>query len=259
MRAALCAVAVLSCWLSTPALAEEPIGDDEISLKDGGVLRGIVITEEPRVGVKLKVLGEEEPRFIAWDRVDQVIRGKYAAAPRAQPPAPEAPPDAQRSVRLHVDSPVRVEVRAHSAASFTETAILDTPRTVCFSPCDRLVDTSGGQVFTVAGDNVNESLPFTLSTDTGVARVKVRPGRRSLTFAGLAVTSLGAAAAAAGMALTLSGLAHQNVQGQLMTGSGSSALVPLGGTAIGLGVGALIAGMVLVFQGRTTLELSPQG
>lgn len=175
---------VLACALLVPSVARaQDVGNDEVTLKDGGSLRGIVISSEPGVGVQILEYGQKEPRTIPWDQVSDVVRDKFA--PRPPPAAPEAPavsvvtvPGGSIAVaagasaagagappvRLHVESPVPVDVVTHGYDPATDSTV---PKTLCVSPCDAYLHPELGQTLVVRGAHVTESRPFTLEGATG--------------------------------------------------------------------------------------------
>jgi hypothetical protein len=71
------AVVALSLCSSRTALADDP-GQDEVSLKGGGSMRGTVVVSEPGKSVEIVVAGQAQPRVIPWSEVVDVQKGKYA-------------------------------------------------------------------------------------------------------------------------------------------------------------------------------------
>src|SRR5690349_17308840 len=61
------------------ALAQGGGGDDEVSLKNGGMIRGTIVSLEPDKEVVILVGGTGQQRRIAWAEVDKVKRGKNTA------------------------------------------------------------------------------------------------------------------------------------------------------------------------------------
>jgi hypothetical protein len=99
-------LALLPPAVPSLALAEGPAaaapgtaGTDEISLKDGGVLRGRILSIEPERKAVILLAPAGELRVVPWTEIDHVERGKYApdAAPPPAPPAPPPPPPADSS------------------------------------------------------------------------------------------------------------------------------------------------------------------
>jgi len=80
-----------------PKAAADPQGgaEDEVTLKNGGMLRGTVVVFEPQKRVVILIQGTSEQRTVPWTEVDKVERGKYPAAKPAPPE--EKKPKARRS------------------------------------------------------------------------------------------------------------------------------------------------------------------
>jgi hypothetical protein len=80
--------------------APSSLGEDEISLKDGGMVRGTVIEVEPKKQATIVVKGKE--RVIPWAKIDKVERGKYKEKAPARPAAPPSrdEPEDEKSTEL---------------------------------------------------------------------------------------------------------------------------------------------------------------
>jgi hypothetical protein len=117
MRAAagtvLGAAALLGAVAAMAGDSADP-GADEVTLKNGGMLRGTVVAIEPDRQVVIMVGGKT--RTLAWKEVERVERGKHAAAtgsaagPAAPTPAsstgePATPPPPDRSASTPVPAP----------------------------------------------------------------------------------------------------------------------------------------------------------
>jgi hypothetical protein len=259
-------------------------GDDEVTLKNGGTIRGTVVSSEPGVNVKILEAGEKEARVIPWAQVADVERGKFAAGSKGdvQPgsagagyaspppftPAPGASVGTAGVVRLHVDTPEPVGVYSRSVATGTVngyaiTATLDAP--VCVSPCDKVLDGSDGSTFFVRGDGVPDSNQFSLAGMKGDADLHVKPGSRGLRTGSILLYVLGGAAVVAGatgIVVGYSGAPYSttlNADGSVSTSktlfgdlrTPSIVVTAVGGAAI---VGAIVMAVV----GRTHAELEPE-
>src|SRR3984957_14133999 len=151
------------------AFADGAMGQDEVTLKDGGTVRGTVVSSRPGVGVKIIELGSTEARMIPWAEVGDVERGKFASKKKAAvqpgnagpgygepvppPPPPGPPPGTQ--VRLHIDSPVPAMIYSHQTAYGAVNGygfVVDAATPVCSSPCDKSFDSQSGQTFTAGGE-----------------------------------------------------------------------------------------------------------
>ncbi|AUX38764.1 uncharacterized protein SOCE26_001420 [Sorangium cellulosum] len=241
------------------AAAPQVAGEDEVSLKNGGMLRGTVVAVEPGKEVILLVPGTGEQRRIPWAEVDQVQRGKYAPsaapAPAAPPPAaapappPAAPPDLpaapkRGAPRVHIatDDPavslhqVTMTIGVVGAGGSAYGVV---SRPICQAPCDRVVDGTAGQQFFFAGEGITPSSPFRLSDKAGDVSIAVDAGSAGKRFGGIMLSSVGAAGVVGGgMLLLLDGLGPKGSQE-------SSFLPTLGGVALGAGAVMLVPGIIL--------------
>jgi hypothetical protein len=157
------------------AAADSTMGQDEVTLKNGGTIRGTVVSSEPGVSVRIIELGSTEARTVPWAQVGDIERGKFApkgpsvqpgsagpgygpAAPAYVPPIPVPVPAQgapQNQVRLHVNSPQPATAVSHRVAygriGWGGFAI-DTATPVCMSPCDQVFDSGTGQMYSVERD-----------------------------------------------------------------------------------------------------------
>lgn len=78
------ALAAVSLLFATSARAQD-VGQDEVTLNNGGSIRGTLISSEPGTSVKILEAGQKEPRVIPWSQVSDVERGKYAPKGAVQP------------------------------------------------------------------------------------------------------------------------------------------------------------------------------
>lgn len=189
-------------------------GLDEVTLKNGGAIRGTVVASEPGTSVKIIEMGQKEVRVIPWSQVSDVERGKYAPKAPAQPgpagpgygaappPAPVEPKvGAPGVVRLHVDSPVPAQVIEHVGTTVGGiggyAVVMTQLRPVCTSPCDHVIDGSKGQAFALAG-----AFPvpraFTLIGYTGDVSVTLKPGSLGRRTGGVWATIIGGTALLSG-------------------------------------------------------------
>jgi hypothetical protein len=278
LRRVLCLSSLL--LLAAPGVARaQGAGDDEVSLKNGGMVRGTVVAVEPDREVTVLVPGGGEPRHIPWAQVDKVTRGKYAAqaAPVAPPPMPLAPPPGPPVVgpapgrpRLHVvsDSP---EVQVQEITSQTMGAVwtgsgsawatLTTFRPVCNVPCDQPIDERPSYFFN--GPGIPASTPFQIAGRGPEVHMDVKAGSTGLRGGGIAVMSLGGAGIAAGAAMVAIGSittpSFDSTTFQEIPGQPNHGLITGGGVAIGVGVAALAGGIVMIILGRTTYSFVGPG
>jgi hypothetical protein len=249
------------------ARADDSIGNDEVTLKNGGSVRGTVVSSEPGQSVTILVLAEKEPRVIPWDQVNGVERGKFAAplaaaAPSGSPPAQALVPGTPGVVRLHVQSPVPVEIYkhrdSHGETSRGTTIVLDTPRPVCASPCDVLVDGRRGREFSAAGDHAIESPRFSLAGLTGDQELEVS-GSPGLRAGGYLLLALGGIGLGAGTLLAFAGAVGTSPNPH---GSGfirNDGLETGGFVMLGTGAVAMVGAIVAIAASGTTIRLRPDG
>jgi hypothetical protein len=275
--------------VAASAQTQDP-GQDEVTLKSGGSIRGTVVVSEPGKSVKIVVAGEAQPRVIPWSEVDQVEKGKYvtlpvspeAPAPLAPPPAPppppgpSAPPPALKLgepgvVRVHIDSPVPVKLIHQYDVLYpvveswvdglgnivTRGAMAPgTERDVlCTAPCDRLTNERN---LHIAGNGFPSSPTFDFSGLKGDVTVHVRPGNSAAYGSGIAAMVLGSLAAVAGAIVLPLNEANGKTTDR---NTGVTVKVPdsaLRAEGIGLVVGGVVAvvgGVALYLVGRTRVAI----
>jgi hypothetical protein len=289
-------LASLLLAVGTASADPDPVGNDEVTLKDGGSVRGTVVSSEPGVSVKILELGERVARVIPWDQVNGVERGKFAPVPTTVPPASPGPgfasPPLQQGpalgapgvVRLHVESPVPVQIYSHvlsyglngtasgvgngngigvgegNTLMVGDNPMLDTPTQVCTSPCDRVIDGSHGQEFSAAGPNATESPWFNLAGSTGDMQLDVSPGSPGLRTGGLWLLSGGGASIGLGTALAVLGaVGSDKVSSGAFVHQSNGGLETAGFVTLGAGVAVVVGAIVMVATSRTEIHLHPAG
>jgi hypothetical protein len=287
-RTVAAAAVLLGLGLSSVAASaqtQDP-GQDEVTLKSGGSIRGTVVVSEPGKSVKIVVAGEAQPRVVPWSEVDQVQKGKYVTVSVApDPPAPSAPPPPPRPpppppglklgdpgvVRVHIDSPVPVKlihqydvlypvveswvdglgniVSRGAMAPGTERDVL------CTSPCDRL---TSERDLHIAGKGFPSSPSFDFAGLSGDVTVHVRPGNSAAYGSGIAAMVVGSLAAVAGAIVLPLNEANGKTTDR---NTGVTVKVPdstLRAAGIGLVVGGVVAvvgGVGLYLVGRTRVKI----
>jgi len=237
-------------------------GDDEITLKNGGVLRGTVISIDPNHEVVIAVAGSAEPRHIPWAELAVVNRGKFAAhtsqppviqAPKA--PAPLAQADGTPLVHVIADSPkvqLRLLVSSWSGVMWGPgggyySGSSSSP--VCMAPCDKVVD-AGSQMFFFDGSGITRSSEFQLSGLGPEVTINVNSGSSALRGGGIAMIVIGAVASVVGaFAVGIGYLAEPQDQPS-KTG---------GGVAIGTGLAMVGGGIAMMVGARTTYSFVTPG
>lgn len=269
--------ALIVASLSLGASARADDGQDEVTLKSGGTIRGTVVSSEPGASVKIIELGDKEVRVIPWSQVSDVERGKFApksatqpgsagpgygAAPPPQPlPAPAPTLGAPGVVRLHVESPkpVRViEERSTTVGAYGGYGFaVKQFRPVCASPCDKVIDGSDGRRFSLSPEDMPPPDPFTVSQMTGDVTLHVAPGSYGRHSAGFWLTILGTTAAVLGgtfllVDATSPSYEYDDAGNEIPDEGGVS--TPGLVTLIGGGV-ALVGGIVLLATSGTSVTL----
>lgn len=249
--------------------AEDPVraGDDEIALKNGGMVRGTVIEIDPPKQVTVLIDATGERRMIPWREVGQVERGKYL-------PGGHATADSQASGAVASSSssfPDKGDkglVRLHLAGGpaplnlFLSRPVADQDEVVCTAPCDREVDGRAGQEFYVGGEGLVRTDRFNLLGREGALEMQVRAGNRTARRLGLAGSITGAALVSAGL-LVLSVAATPNgdeqngrVNDLNLTTAQRRGMRWGGGAAVVVGAALAATGLYEFFHNRTSFEVS---
>jgi hypothetical protein len=259
-------------------------GNDEVTLKDGGTIRGTVVASAPGTSVKILALGEKTARVIPWSRVSDIEKGKYAekskggsakksaarpgsagpgyAAPEA-PAAPEPTAGVTGIVKLHIESPVPAQVLEHVGTVAGGNIVVLQLEPVCASPCDRVIDGRLGNQYVLTGDFPTPS-SFTLGQMRGDVTLTVAPGstgRRVGGFAAVAIVApLGLALGP--LILSLAGVDADAHASAIRAGYVPSTGDGSGGRAAGVtllitGGVALVGGIYLLATSGTKTKLEP--
>jgi len=270
----------LSVLISAGARADEP-GRDEVTLKNGGSIRGTVVATEPGTAVKILEVGQKEPRVIPWSQVSDVEKDKYApkipAAPGpAGPGYGSAPPPTGQPVliphaklgdpgvvRLHIESPQPASVIEHRSALVGAVGnyglVLTQERRVCTSPCDTIVDGSDGRTFRLADDDYPSGDPFSLAAMSGNVTMQVKPGSKGMRLGGGLAMTVGIFGIIGGVVVIP--IAQLSKVHDLSTSvEVSSPNVGLRSAGIGMlvgGVAVLGGGIALLVVGATKIRLEP--
>lgn len=211
----------VSAWAAPPDAAEPPVvspsaaeapapaptaGDDRVVLKNGGMLRGQIVESMPDSHVTILVAGET--RRVEWSEVEQVEMGHFTEAPPstpAQAPAPALAPGPSK-VAPSVGRPlVHMEVKPNAkpvqlrlitsegyVSGYNVSGRSMTFETVCQSPCDRVIDTSGGRRFMVGNDLWTFSRKIDLSNEGPEVTLDiVRQGSTAARISGAVLFGLG--------------------------------------------------------------------
>jgi hypothetical protein len=249
-------VALLGLSLSATARAD---GDDEVTLKNGGSIRGTVVAVEPGSKVVVLELGSKEPRSLPWAEVADVQKGKFAA--RAEPGATagyatdsdeEADADQQGVVRVHIESdqPVQLieEVSTSVGAVGGHMVVASQVRSVCAAPCNKVVDASRGQQFVVVGDSMPPSETFRLNDRARDTTIKVDSGSNGLRAGSAVLGTIGVLGILGGVPMIIVG-------GVSDTPSVSDTWLPVGGLVTGIGAAMLGGAIAMGIAGSTGVEI----
>ena len=232
---------------------------DEVSLQDGGIVKGEILLLTPGEKVVIQVPGEDEPRTIAWSEVSDVQRdggGKKSSGgddtAHADDVESQATAEAEAGVvRVHIESDKPVELIEVTGAARGTTAygsfVVIGLKSLCASPCDKVVDGSDGHKFFISGDGVPSSSGFALQGYTGNVQVDVDAGSSALRYGGgYTLMALGGAGVVGGATMLSLGL----------IGDSNSDLTPVGGALLGGGALLLGGGIAMWILGDTNIEVS---
>jgi hypothetical protein len=260
------------------ASAHAADGEDEVTLKNGGTIRGTVVSSEPGASVKIIELGAKEVRVIPWAEVSDVERGKFApksapqpgpagpgygAAPPPTPiPAPEPTLGAPGVVRLHVESPTPVRVVAEGATTYGAVRgygfAIQEIRHVCASPCDKVIDGSDGRRFSLSPEDMPPPDPFTFTQMTGDVTLRVEPGSYGRRTGGSWLTVLGGTAVLLGGSFLLVDAvvssSTDSLSGEAQD-EGGGGFTTVGVASLIGGGAALVGGIVLLATSGTSVTL----
>lgn len=271
-------VAALVLALSVTSVATagaQELGADEVALKNGGSIRGTVVSVEPGTKVVILELGQTEPRTLTWAEVADVQKGKYAPAgakdetepgdagpgyksapveiaeEEEEEPAPEKSGPGVVRVHIEADEPVSLYERGGTSVVSVGryVAAVTHARQVCNSPCDKTVDGSRGQGFFIAGDGIPESRVFKLSELGGDATLEVSAGSVGQRVGGYWMMILGGTALLGG-AIILPVAATTASDLEI-----SDDLMIAGGVMLGGGAGILAGGIALFVTGGTSVDV----
>ena len=257
---AMAAMSMSTLSVSTLAWADE--APDEVTLKNGGMVRGTVISVEPGDNVVIDVPGAAEPRVISWDEVDEVQRGKYADKPdaRAKAPEPSSDRDAERPVspstvrfKIASDNPDVQLYRTSGGgviASADFVAVAQYHEPVCTNPCNREIDATEGGTYFFGGPGVTASDAFTLSGYRGDTTAEVDAGSSAANTAGWWMAYTGAAALLTGITFTVMGFAIDDPSGTF------ESFQIVGPVVGGVGAAFLGTGIALIATSGTEYEIS---
>jgi len=227
-------------------------GADEVSLKNGGMLRGTVVAVEPGNSVTIVVYGTGEKRTISWDEVEDITQGKYGSDEKKPADSEQnVSPDGE-DLRLHVeaDDPA-VKLYRHLGSSHiaavgssggSMVGSVEHYEQICQAPCDMAITEPNGEYF-YAGDGILPSETFNFQGRQGDTGMSVLAGPSAPRVAGKILTFY------FGIPLTIGGTTAM-VLGFTLPNDGATGMDTdpwkiAGGVMLGVGATALVTGLVL--------------
>ncbi len=266
------ALTVASSLMTATAFADDSVGRDEVVLKNGGTIRGTVLSVEPGTKVVILEMGSKSPRTLTWPEVADVQKNRYASedgAKKAEPgaggpgygsPPPAATEEAASGkgvVRVHIESKKPVKLIEHMGTSVAAgggyVIAIEQLRVACASPCDKVVDGSRGQEFAIVGESVPVSKPFTLNEHDKPTQVDVDPGSNGLQSGGFWMASFGILGVIGGAITLPLGYALERPD------SNTSGMKVAGGVMLGAGSALLAGGIVMIVEGKTSIDVHDVG
>ncbi len=246
--------------------AELPAAYDEVTLTNGGLLLGTIVSFDPGKEVVILIQGTGEQRHVPASDVARIVRRKRDVPMLPFPivlPPPPAPPLSAPTLgapRIHIvsDRPITLHGAASEFASFGRYQPV-----ACVAPCDTVVDGRGGQFFYFAGDEIPRSDTFRLAEKSGDVRVSVSAGSYPMRSVGNTGIVLGTLGAVVGGVLLITGAAinSANAPNAAMPTAllsppdttGQTFVTAAEATLIGSGV-SLVTGLVLSKLGDTRYD-----
>jgi hypothetical protein len=183
------------------------VGQDVITMKNGGILRGTIIDAIPDAQARIQ-LATGEIATVPWAAIDRIEHGNAPPRPAAPlPPLPgptpappasfpgTAPPSA--TVFVHVEGPDGVLLEADRADNGTWV-------TECQAPCDIALPVSSS--YRIAGHTVKQSGVFRLHGQQGDhVTVNVTGGSKAWLVVGIVITPVAGVVTLTGLLMGLVG------------------------------------------------------
>ena len=132
--------------------------------------------------------------------------------------------------------------------------LADVGGAVCTAPCDRIIDATQGDEFYFSGKGITRSERFSLVDVSGDISAHVHPGSEGMRTAAVVGVVTGTLLTLVGGATLASGLAW-NASNDADSHAAASTAAATGGVLLGVGVAALVTGVVLMVSSSTTYEL----
>ena len=241
-------------WMTAGVAYADEAPLDEVALQNGGVVKGEIIVMEPGEKVVIRVPGEDEPRTIPWSEVSDVQRGDAAPEEKKAAPPPEERKEGRGVVKVHIESddPNVYLVQHRVAGSVVTqygTIVGVQSSTVCHAPCDKVIDASPDDRYTIAGDDIRPSDPFSLHQYQGDVTAAVEPSSSVLAGLGSTATVIGGLGLLGGLFTTV--FAYTDIiEDPIAKPVGVGVLV--GGAAL------MTGGIVMLALSGTDVEIAPR-
>lgn len=262
-RPGLAGVALFLVLFARPAFAqlvpELSGGPDEVILKNGGMVRGTIVTVDPEKSVTIFVMLTGEQRNIPWAEVERIDRGKFAAScPKLEAPKPEGlelreSPEREREreaafarnergvVRVLIDSTepgmqlYRVNTNGSGRVQMIPGTVSAFPISdlICISPCEKVIDGRLGEQFFFGARGMPPSSPFQVFQQRGTLAAHVEPGSDARFITGVTLGVVGGLSVTFGSAVWILGYVEgdrqkKNVDGTPMINASGGIIVEHG-------------------------------
>ncbi len=252
------------------------IDDTEIQLKNGGVIRGSLVSVEPGKRVIVIVAGDQS--VIPWNDVAKIEAGTKEPMPSgpSTTPAPTAtatspaPGPSKGMPFLHVESDwpevelqrVDGEIGAGGFTNKNQLGPQILSKYICETPCDKLVDGREGHRFFFSGPGMYPSKPFRLEQRDGYITARVHGVGIGRMIGGLLLTTTGGIFALSGtMLFGFSFLKSTPTPNNPNPNETATETRAAGLVVGGVGAGMLIGGIFMLAAGQTRVDLikTPRG
>ncbi len=225
---------------SAAASATAPQGDDAIYMKDGSLLRGLLVEMMPGDHASLK-LATGQVAVVRWDviaRVERSTRADTKAPPPAVPTTVQTAGAGQALVHLDTDKALQIETNVGGREW----------RFACEAPCDVALDLD--HAYRIVGDGVRTSPPFRIAAARGGRVVlDVSPGSKAGLLGGIVLASVGLPVTVVGGFVVLLASAF----------GASDDTKRTGWVVFGVGAGSVIGGVLLIVNNAHTTVVQSNG
>ncbi|MDC3988117.1 hypothetical protein [Polyangium jinanense] len=260
-------VALVGCSFAGVARADEGAAEvkteaAEIQLKNGGTMRGTIVTVEPGQRVIVIIAGEQS--VIPWAEIAKIVGGTQGSAAPAPTPAPAPLAPAEGGPLVHIESNwpdlelARIDGDVGGGHHQPEYVGPNTiTKFMCRAPCDKLVDGRDGHRFFISGPGMVPTESFRLEGLEGHVTARVKGVSMARFTGGFLGTVLGgffvlSGVAIAGMSYTIDTTPTPEVPDPARQ---INTVRTIGLVTLGIGAAGFIGGIMLLSEGRTRVEL----